>query len=330
MEPVRCGRCRVIIRDDLLADVVYGPVTMPCGCRMHQACAEMIIRDDLTCCCNKVATALLAKQRDGPPLDMGNFSLLRMKAMCELMAAAPPAPPPKKVQSEPKSPLVPPMPILPPAPKPTAPRVPVKESGIDVTRTNAQRLLTSRVPIEKLFSAGIPLSEPEVQKVTLDTFLSNPDMTLDQLAEKLDQHDKWGHMLRLGLSWTHLKNKERFPALGIARYLSPTAAQFLSLFMAKEEISFSYTTPSEKSRTPEYYEQLDKIDKARALPLNRLIQVDYSPAELMVMGVDVMHLVNIMGMSQREAEAAYNRNREQAKLVWGDKISERQLKLRFE
>lgn len=332
-----CPMCSVAFSPSLLANVVYGPVTMPCGCKWHQPCAEAAIRDGLTCICNKAATELEKAKRDGVPVDFGNMHMMRVKAYCDLLAASPPVIAPKVVKPKaaavaapkPTKPPAAPMPTLPPMPRvQTRPKVPM-ENKTEIRRANLPRLAASGVAPEKLHDAGIPLNEAVFQKMTIDSFVSS-DMTLENYAHLLDGPDKWTQMLNLGLKWQHLKNKTKFPVTAIVRYLNPDPAQFIDLFMDKSELKYAYTAPEHERGSHEYYAELKLKDMARVNPLDKLWSLEYNSGELAALGVDVGYLMRVMGATPKEAERLYNYNKEQSKVVWGPSITERTVKnLRF-
>ena len=300
-----------------LTSAAYGVFTLPCGCRMHRGCLQHVLKSDLTCQCAKVTQELIKRDKEGISVDFGKSSLLQTKALYHLMAKAciTNDPEPSGVQKAPR-------PTVAALPSPQKSAVVPRKGKLEITKKNTKTLLANHVPMEEMQSAGISMGDIRQENITVDLLSSAYGYRIEEYAKYLQPENKWAQLLAMGLNWTHLKNKALFSPIFLAREIMPTTEEFLSLFIDPKELQDAYSPVEETDNLLIHHAIIEKTEK-RVLPLERLLEINYTPIELVAFGVSGDHLINILGASVEEVKNLYKSMESGAELIIGPPPAER-------
>lgn len=300
-EDALCSWCLEEVPGESFADIVKGPLMMTCGCVMHRRCVAAILLDGegLVCMCTRVSEQLKLDAARGVATDVGTSNLVQAFQACALIAR-PSVPKPVQTSELSEKPH---LPVLHPKPSllDNRPPPPAREEIPGLIRA---RELSGLTTVAELVRRG----------VTLDMFLNKYDRKLMDVVDLLDISNAWEQLLLLGMRWDHLKNREKMPPELLSRLPGAGTAQFLSLFVTKEDLEGFKPALGQGSAL---VADRARRAKLRENPLKRLKELGYTPAEYGAFGVRLEHIVNVFEASVDDAAELYKRNPQQAEIVWG-------------
>lgn len=302
--------CLRPISPDNQKDILYGPVILTCGCKVHRQCCAVMARADTVCLCDNVQKALAEDCKKGVMPDTGSANMvstwLTASLVCDLIENTPAAAAshavssaPHKIQLPPRQPLVQP-----------------KNYSPALKNDHIVAAIKRGVSFRELMEAGITMGELERSGITVDTLVSAMGCSLAEFGPHLDKAAPWAQLLRMGLKYPHLKNRTRLPPADLLKYGRPTPEQFLALFVDKKEMEAAFI-PITSTGVQRLKDQSDR-EALRKLPQRRMLELDYTPKEYKDMGVHITHMMNVFRASEEEMKQLYNRNQTQAISVWGN------------